>query len=105
MTGEAVLAVVAVSVPVLLVYGFAIADIVRRRFPATKALAWCAAIVVAPGVGVLAYYAMRPISRPPGGDGETTGVADAVDDVRKRWEDGEVDDTDYLQAKRQLFRV
>ena len=88
MTGEGVLAVVAVSVPVLLMYGFAIVDIVRRRFPITKALAWGAAIVVVPGIGVLAYYAMRPISRPPGGDGETTGVADAVDALHERWEDG-----------------
>ena len=104
MNEEGLLALLIVMVPVVLLYGFALVDATRRRIGIPRKLGWVVAILLLPGVGVLAYYAMRPIT-PPSMDDETTGIADAVDVLRSRWESGDLDDSAYLRAKQQLFRV
>jgi Phospholipase_D-nuclease N-terminal len=105
VNGEGALALVVAAVPVLLIYGFAAIDLVRRHLSFTATAAWVTAIVLVPGIGVLAYFVLRPLGAADAGESGATGVADTVDAMRGRWEAGEMDDASYLRAKQQLFRV
>jgi len=102
---EGLLALIVVAVPVLLLYGYAVVDVARRRIGPAKTLGWVLAIVLIPGIGVLAYYAMRPLAPLRDEEDGASGVADAVGTLRTRWESGDLDDAGYLRAKQQLFRV
>ena len=104
MTAEGWFALVVAAVPVLLVYGFAVVDLVRRRPGPVRFLGWMLVIVLLPGFGVLAYFVMRPLM-PSDGEEEGEGVADAVARLRDLRAAGDLDDAGYLRAKQQLFRV
>jgi len=101
-------AFVVFTVPVLLIYGFAVVDLVTRGgLSWLRKAGWGLGIVLLPAIGIVTYYVMRPAAPPPGKNPDTmdTGVARAAEDLRAQWREGVLGEAAYLEAKRELFRV
>lgn len=101
---ELLLAVV-VSVPLFVLIGFTIFDIVRRRdLSAGRKLGWLAVVVFLPGLGMLLYVLVRPLPDPGRNTAAVVGEGTIafVDMLRQR-ERGELDDRAFDAEKARLF--
>jgi len=106
--GYVVFAFVVITLPIAALYVYSVVDLFRRKgLSGIKKAGWGVWIVFVPAVGVLMYLAFRPTPPPPGkrDRGENTGVVDEAERLHNEHDAGRLDDTDYLAAKRALFRV
>jgi len=90
MSGWSVVLLVLLLVPVVLLWGYALADLLRRTDQrAWRKVPWIAAIVLLPIIGPLLYVIFRPSRR---GDIRGFGERNGASDRAERLLNGEVAD-------------
>ncbi|MGI9584347.1 MAG: PLD nuclease N-terminal domain-containing protein [Acidimicrobiia bacterium] len=101
--------VIAIVVPLLLLWVAAFYDLLRRKdLSVVRKALWTALIVFTAYVGIAIYFIARPI-RPPEGKryGKTAprarGVVDDIERARTEYASGSIDDETYLTKKRMLL--
>ena len=95
-------------VPLLLLWAVALWDNWRRTSRSVGAkIAWSAAIVLLPVVGVAVYFASRPVPPPNRrerpGEGTTSGIVDELRELQDAHDRGDLDDEEYAAEKARLF--
>ncbi len=101
--------IVAIAVPLVLLWLTALVEIVSRRdLSVAKKAMWIAAVIVANYVGVALYYIARPL-RPPEGKryGETLPASSAIVEELERLSAAQgtnpLPEDEYLSRKRRLL--
>ncbi len=106
--GYVIFAFIVVTLPLIALYVYTIVDIIRREGMSNiKKAGWGVWIILIPAIGVLTYLAIRPTPPPLGksGDAAHTGVASEVQELRRRSQQGEMDEASFVSAKRALFNL
>lgn len=92
-----------VSVPVFVLIGFSIYDVVRRDdLPAGRRMGWLAAVVMIPALGTLIYLIARPFPD-PAERAETSAGSVALVGLLVRRERGEIDADTFAAAIAQIL--
>jgi uncharacterized membrane protein len=104
-----VLLVIAVAVPLALLWLAVIVDLLRRKdLSIGKKLMWGAIVVFAIHVGVLLYFIFRPIPPPAGKrerdkDERASAIVENIEHLHVQHDAGNISDDEYLNAKRELL--
>lgn len=103
------LLVVAIAVPLVLLWIAALVEIVSRKdLSVAKKALWIAVVIIANYVGVAAYYVARPL-RPPEGKryGETvprsSAIVEELERLSARQTTDPLPEDEYLSRKRRLL--
>jgi RsiW-degrading membrane proteinase PrsW (M82 family) len=106
-----VLLTIAIVVPLALLWFAVIIDLFKRDDLSVfrKAL-WATLVILAVHVGVLLYFVFRPVPEPPGKDLAVTAdrssmIVTSLERLRTEHRAGGIDDTEYLETKRELLGV
>jgi uncharacterized membrane protein len=106
-----VLLIIAVTVPLLLLWVAVIVDLLRRRdLSVGKKLMWLAIVIVTIYVGVVLYFIFRPVPNPSGKrerekDERASAIVASIEVLHKRHAAGEISDSTYLEDKRELLGI
>ncbi|MCL1593161.1 MAG: PLDc N-terminal domain-containing protein [Actinomycetia bacterium] len=102
---------IAISGTIFLLWAASFIDLTRRRdLPIIKKAMWAALVIFTGHVGVLIYFAVRPI-RPPYGKGirhtvdHSSILVSEIERLHAEHSDGNLTDEVYLAAKRDLLGV
>jgi hypothetical protein len=104
-----VLLVIAITVPLVLLWVAVIVDLLRRKdLNIGKKVMWGAIVVVAVHVGVLLYFILRPIPAPSGKrardkDDRASAIVANIEVLHLQHGAGDISDDAYLDAKRELL--
>jgi len=104
-----VLLVIAIGVPLALLWLAVIVDLLRRKdLSVWRKLMWGAIVVFAIHVGVLLYFIFRPIPPPAGKrerdrDERASAIVESIEHLHVQHDAGEISDDGYLEAKRELL--
>lgn len=104
-----VLLVIAVTVPLFLLWVAVIVDLLRRKdLSIGKKVMWLAIVVFAVHIGVLLYFIFRPIPPPSGKrehnkDERASAIVTRIEVLHTQHNDGDISDATYLDAKRELL--
>ena len=102
-------AVIAIFVPLMLLWLAAFVDLFRRKdISVSRKALWAALIVLTAYIGIAIYFIARPIREPEGKRYGTTaprtrGIVDGIEGLRVQHEDGSIDNDTYLTKKRLLL--
>jgi dolichyl-phosphate-mannose--protein O-mannosyl transferase len=104
-----VFVVIAITVPLFLLWLAVVVDLLRRKdLSIPKKIMWLAIVILMVHVGVLLYFIFRPVPPPSGKrDRDRTDRASAIvtsiELLHADHEAGDITDDDYLAAKRELL--
>jgi len=104
-----VLAVIAIAVPLFLLWIAAFIDLFRRKdLGIGKKLMWGAIVIFTAHVGLLLYFVFRPVPPPSGKRlqdraDRASGIVTAIEALHAEHHAGDISDTAYLAAKRTLL--
>jgi hypothetical protein len=104
-----ILLVIAIVVPLFLLWIAAFIDLVRRKdLGIGKKLMWGVIVVFSAHVGVLLYFIFRPIPPPSGKrlldrNDRASGIVTAIERLHTEHDAGDLSDSAYLTAKRNLL--
>ena len=95
-------------VPLLLLWAVALWDNWRRTSRSAGAkIAWSAAVLLLPVVGVAVYFATRPVPPPNGrerpGEATTSGIVDELRELQNAHGRSDLDDEEFAAEKARLF--
>jgi hypothetical protein len=91
-----------ISIPVMIMIGFAVVDVIRRLdLGGGRKAMWILSVIVLPVVGTLIYLMARPFPEP----GQRTGNGQALElaEVLEKRDADELTDQEFVVAKRALF--
>jgi hypothetical protein len=83
--------IILIVTPVIMLWGAAVIDVIRRRLSGWSVVGWLVLILVLPIVGPLVYFAVRP---PAGDDAEQAYLA--ARDVQRERAAHSVESTGYV---------
>ena len=101
--------VLAIFVPLVLLYIAALVDVFRRHdLSVVRKTMWVVVILLTAYIGVALYFLTRPPRVPEGKQSGDTNphsqsVVDQLDELRGAHDRGELDDEAFLDAKRRTF--
>lgn len=104
-----VLLIIAIAVPLFLLWVAVIVDLLRRRdLSIGKKLMWLVIVVLTLHIGVLLYFVFRPIPPPAGKrarnkDDRASAIVTSIEVLHVQHEAGDISDDAYLTAKRGLL--
>ncbi|MCL1588543.1 MAG: PLD nuclease N-terminal domain-containing protein [Actinomycetia bacterium] len=104
-----ILVVIAIVVPLFLLWVAAFIDLFRRKdLGIGKKLMWGAIVIFSAHVGLLLYFVFRPVPPPSGKrlrdkNDRASGIVTAIEDLHDDHDAGDITDTAYLTAKRTLL--
>jgi hypothetical protein len=108
-TAADVLLLIAITIPLILLWVAVIVDLLRRKdLSIVKKVMWLAIVVVTVYVGVVLYFIFRPIP-PPSGKREhdevdqASAIVASIEVLHLQHEVGDISDVAYLDAKRELL--
>ncbi|MEN8041585.1 MAG: PLD nuclease N-terminal domain-containing protein [Actinomycetota bacterium] len=100
--------VLAIWIPLILLWGFTLVDLFASRLSGITKGLWAIAIIFLPIIGVILYFALRPMDDPEyaTGSGTQTGASDPSDiarlaDLNER---GLLDDADFARIVSGMYR-
>ncbi len=100
----------AIWVPLIMLWGFALVDLFRRDMSGVAKALWAIAIVLLPVLGIILYFALREgrnnqyaVTSPDqtGPDSDTAGTIARLHDLNQR---GILDDAEFAKYKTYLVR-
>lgn len=93
-----------VAIPVYILIGFTIIDVLRRPdLSAARKALWAAAVVVLPVVGTLIYFLARPFEDPAHEAVRGNERTQAIVALVEQREEGSIDEREFTDAKRRIF--
>lgn len=101
--------VIAIAVPLFLLWVAVIVDLLRRNdLSIGKKLMWLVIVVFSVHIGVLLYFIFRPIPPPAGKrrhdkDERASAIVDSIESLHAQHDLGDISDEAYLHAKRELL--
>lgn len=104
-----VLLVIAITVPLILLWVAVMVDLLRRKdIGIGKKLMWAAIVVFSFHVGLLLYFVFRPVPPPSGKrehdrDERASAIVTSIEALHFQHDAGDISDDAYLTAKRQLL--
>jgi hypothetical protein len=102
-------AVIAIVVPLLLLWVAAFVDLFRRKdISVLRKTLWATLILLTAYIGIAIYFVARPIRAPEGKRYGTTaprtrGIVDDIEELREQHAEGSIDDEAYVTQKRLLL--
>jgi len=108
-TAADVLLLIAITVPLFLLWVAVIVDLLRRKdLRIGRRLMWLAIVVFGAHIGVLLYFIFRPIPPPSGKrehdkDERASAIVTEIEVLHSQHDDGDISDATYLDAKRGLL--
>lgn len=91
-----------ISIPLLIMIGFTVVDVVRRLdLGGGRKAVWILTVIVLPAFGTLIYLMARPFPEP--GQRIGNGRAFELAEVLEKRDADELTDREFLDAKRALF--
>ena len=99
----------AIAVPLVALWVAVLWDLFHRQdLSAGRKAAWAAVIIVTAYIGIAIYFALRPISDPPGKSSTQTVPRASVlvtqlEDLVQRNTNGELSEAEFTAAKRHLL--
>jgi hypothetical protein len=104
-----ILVVIAIVVPLFLLWVAAFIDLFRRKdLGIGKKLMWGAIVIFTAHVGLLLYFVFRPVPPPSGKrrqdkNDRASGIVTEIERLHEEHEVGNISDASYLTAKRTLL--
>jgi uncharacterized membrane protein len=104
-----VLLVIAITVPLFLLWVAVIVDLLRRKdLSIGKKLMWLVIVVVTVYIGVVLYFIFRPVPPPSGKrehdkDDRASAIVASIEVLHVQHDAGDISDDAYLNAKRELL--
>jgi len=104
-----ILVVIAIAVPLFLLWIAAFIDLFRRRdLGIGKKLMWGAIVIFSAHVGLLLYFVFRPVPPPSGKrphdmTDRASGIVTEIEVLHAEHDAGDISDAAYLTAKRTLL--
>ena len=104
-----VLLLIAVTVPLFLLWIAVIVDLLRRKdLSIGRRVMWLAIVIIGVHIGVLLYFIFRPIPPPSGKrehdkDERASAVVTRIEALHVQHDNGDISDNAYLDAKRELL--
>ena len=104
-----VVAVIAIVVPLVLLWVAAFVDLFRRKdLSVLRKALWAALILFTAYVGIAIYFIARPIQAPEGKRYGTTAprtlkIVDDIERAQSKHAEGSIDDATYVTQKRILL--
>ena len=104
-----VLLVIAMTVPLFLLWVAVIVDLLRRKdLSIGKKLMWLVIVVFTVHIGVLLYFIFRPIPPPSGKrerhkDERASAIVTTIEMLHVQHDAGDISNDAYLDAKRELL--
>lgn len=104
-----VLLVIAVTVPLFLLWVAVIVDLLRRKdLSLWKKLMWLVIVVLTIHIGVLLYFIFRPVPPPSGKrehnkDERASAIVTSIEALHVQHSAGDISNNAYLDAKRELL--
>jgi uncharacterized membrane protein len=104
-----VLLLIAVTVPLVLLWAAVIVDLLRRKdLSIGRKVMWLAIVVFTVYIGVVLYFIFRPVPPPSGKhekdkDERASGIVTSIEVLHVQHAAGDISDSVYLSAKRELL--
>jgi hypothetical protein len=108
-TAADVLLVIAITIPLFLLWVAVIVDLLRRKdLSIGKKLMWLVIVVVTVYIGVVLYFIFRPVPPPSGKrehdkDDRASAIVAGIEVLHVQHDAGDISDDAYLNAKRELL--
>ena len=108
-TAADVLLVIAITVPLFLLWVAVIVDLLRRKdLSIGKKLMWFVIVVLTVHIGVVLYFIFRPIPPPSGKrehdkDERASAIVTSIELLHVQHSTGDISNNAYLYAKRELL--
>ena len=103
------LVLIAVAVPLILLWAAVFIDLFRRKdLSVIKKALWATLVIFSVHIGVVIYFIFRPV-RPPEGkrlrhrEDRSSAIVTEIEQLHKSHEVHAISDDDYLKAKRELL--
>jgi Phospholipase_D-nuclease N-terminal len=100
----------AIWVPLILLWGFALVDLFRSAHSGIAKALWAVSIIFLPVIGVILYFALRPVRQnqyavnAPGQTGPDSDTADSIARLHDLNQRGILDDAEFAKYKTYIVR-
>jgi len=100
----------AIWVPLILLWGFALIDLFRSEHSGIAKALWAVAIIFLPVIGLILYFVLRPVGQSqyavtePGQTGPDPDTADSIARLHDLNQRGILDDAEFAKYKTYLVR-